>query len=153
MIAKGRVVGQYAYWIFIDMQTVFKGFYCNAPVSIRNDPVQGRQGEIIAEIFVQQICVLQQVFRLFYGFTLSQQPWDQFKRCNIHKVFAVRLINCKTREVQSCHAQTLFICGIIIQRVSVYGYGHTNHGKVMSHSFPVAKAKRIVSGSKGDGFS
>ena len=56
------------------------------------------------------------------------------------------------REIQSGHAQTLFIGGIVIKWIFIPNDSGTNHGIMVRESLCHPKGQGISSGGDGDGF-
>ena len=82
---------------------------------------------------------------------MAENPWDEFE---LGYVFFVRYwfcIDCISYEIQTCHAETFFVNGIIVKRV-VSGYmSHANDGIVRVQNFVrMAEMKWVVSWSDGD---
>ena len=66
---------------------------------------------------------------------MAENPWDEFE---LGYVFFVRYWFCIdgiSYEIQTCHAETFFVNGIIVKRV-VSGYmSHANDGLVVIRNF------------------
>ena len=151
MVIESGVIRQHPHRIVVDFDSGFHGFQGDGAFPVGEDPVQGRQGQLRAEMLVEQIDPLKQHPGLGHGGAPAQDPGDQLEGGDIVLSVLEGLVVRVFREIQSGHAQTLFIGGIVVQGVSIRHIGHADHGIVGFHSPHFPERKGIIPGRDRDG--
>ena len=127
LLLKGRIVGQHAYGVVVNMQAVGHGFHRQGAGAVGDEPVLPGKGQRFTEGDVHKVDPLQQHLRLLQCGALSQDPGDELKGRHIVPVLTGRMVFRIAHEIQGGHAQPLFVDRVVIQRIVPLHMGHADH--------------------------
>ena len=128
LLRKRRIVGEYTYWIVINMKSVSCRFHSDRSGSVRNDPVKLGYRKLFTKRRIYQI----HMRKKFSGFskrsTCTENPWYKLELGDVVAVFRRFCINCISYKIKSCHPKTFFINTVIVQRIIARHMSHTDDG-------------------------
>ena len=142
LIVKWRIVGENPHGVVIDSDALPHRFHGDGTVPIRNDPVQRRYRKLGAKGRVGKIHAVQIRPCLLHRCALPQNPGNQLKGCHIVLSLCQRLIVCIARKIQSRHAKSLFVGGIVIQRIFPRHRCHADDGIMPGQAAHIPEMER-----------
>ena len=145
LFAERRVIGQNADRVFIDVQAVCGRFDRDRFPFVSNQPMQLCGGQSGAERRSGQVELGKLCPGLLNRRAPAQQPWNEFKLCDIRPVRLWLRVYGVSDEIQPRHAQAGFVDGVVIQWVATRHMGHADYGVVRMHRACVAEVERVIS--------
>ena len=108
------------------MQTIRRTFHRNRFVCICDQPVELRARKLLRKRRSDQIHFRKQAAHRLHAVTLRKDPWQKFILCHIFPAFFHFLIYRISDKIQACHANALFVDGIVVKRIAAC---HMRHAK------------------------
>ena len=150
LLRERRVVRQNPGGVIVYVQAVRRGFDRDALVLIREQPMELRGGKLRGKRRAGEVRLREQHVSLRNGSTLREHPRDKLKLRDVSRIAARRGVYGVADEVQPCHAETLFVHGVVVERVAAGYVRHAEQGVVLAESCAAAKGERETPGRYGD---
>ena len=131
------------------MQTVVRGFHGDTAGLVGNQPMQLGEGQGRVKRLIEQIHSFEQRTRLSKRCALSKQPGNQLKLRDIVMILRGGLIDRVADEIQPRDAQTLFVDGVVIERIVVLNIRHADDSVVCAHFTHLSERKRVIARRDG----
>ena len=151
LIGEGRIVGQNACRVVVDLKPLGGGFHGDGAGGIGENPVQLGSGQLRAEGRSGQVQPGKQCPGLRQSGTLAEYPGNQgvLRHVVLSRDGLVRIPGV-AHKVESRHAQSLFVHGVIVQGIPTRHMGHAENGIVTVFRSGVPEGEGEVPGSEGD---
>ena len=135
------------------MQAIFHTLHGNSLIGIRDQPVKLGIWKLRTENRIHNIQRLNQFSHIRHTGTLTQQPWNQLKYCNIILVIHRLTISSIPHKIQTRHSKSLFIGTFIIKGIILCHMGHADHRIMILKHRTMFEMEGIVSRCNGDFFT
>ena len=147
---EGRLVGQHAGGIVVDVQTVGGLLDHHAAPPVSQQPVELGRRQPRQKGVVGDADALQQPAGLVHPGAAAQQPRDQLELRHAAPLRRAGAVDGAGHEVQPGDAQPLLVHRVVVQGIARLHRRHADHGVVLCHLIQMAHGQRKAPGRDGD---